>query len=125
MYFCYSDESGMGKEPITTMVGIIVNSYRMHITKQDWDWLLDTLSEIPGKRIAELKASDFYAGNGVWRGLNGEQRARVINAVCEWLINRRHQIVYSSILKSFITITEVIFQLRLIRSGVLWLSILH
>ncbi len=35
----------------------------------------------------------------MWRGLNGEQRARVINAVCEWLINRRHQIVYSSVLK--------------------------
>ncbi|MFA5761352.1 MAG: hypothetical protein WC877_06305, partial [Dehalococcoidales bacterium] len=46
---CYCDESGMGQEPIATMVGIIVDSSRMHLTTQDWDDLLNTLSEIIGK----------------------------------------------------------------------------
>jgi hypothetical protein len=44
--FCYADESGMGREPIATMAGIIVDSGRMRLTKQTWDSLLDILSDI-------------------------------------------------------------------------------
>ena len=99
MNFCYSDESGMGQEPIATMVGIIVDSGRMHLTKQDWADLLTTLSGITNRNIVELKTSDFYNGNGVWRALDGNQRANVISAVFDWLIQRKHHIVYSSVQK--------------------------
>jgi len=96
---CYSDESGMGQEPIATMVGIIVDSGRMHLTKQDWLDLLAHLSIITGRTIVELKTSEFYKGNGVWRALDGNQRAAVIDAVLDWLLERKHHIVYSSVQK--------------------------
>ena len=96
---CYSDESGMGEEPIATMVGIIADAGRMHLTKQDWHDLLEILNNITKRTIVELKTSDFYSGNGVWRDLNGNQRASVIGSVFEWLIKRKHHIVYSSVLK--------------------------
>jgi len=96
---CYSDESGMGEEPIATMVGIIVDAGRMHLTKEDWCELLRILNSVTRRTITELKTSDFYSGNGVWRDLDGNQRARVIESVFEWLIRRKHHIVYSSVLK--------------------------
>ena len=44
MKFCYLDESGTGHEPFAVMVGIIVDSHRMHLTKKDWADLLLKLS---------------------------------------------------------------------------------
>lgn len=98
--FCYIDESGTGQEPIATMVGIIVDSGRMHLTKNDWAALLAILSEITDRHIVELHTSDFYRGNGVWRNLDGLQRVSVIESVCDWLIQRKHHIVYSSVWKA-------------------------
>lgn len=96
---CYCDESGMGQEPIATMVGIIVDSSRMHLTTQDWDDLLNTLSEIIGKSVIELHSSDFYAGNGIWRAIDGSTRAILIDKIFDWLIERKHSIVFSSVQK--------------------------
>ena len=100
MNFCYSDESGTGHEPIATMVGIVVDSSRMHLTKSDWNELLGDLSQMTGRRIVELHTSDFYKGNGVWRGIDGPTRADIITAVLNWLENRQHHVVYTSVLKS-------------------------
>ena len=97
--FCYCDESGTGQEPIATMVGIIVDTGRMHLTKADWKELLRILSDAIGRNVSELHAADFYAGNGVWRNLTGQQRARVITAILDWLTNRKHHVVYSSVVK--------------------------
>ncbi len=97
--FCYIDESGTGQEPIATMVGIIVDAGRMKSTKLDWVHLLQTLSEVTGRQITELHTSDFYNGNNVWRGLAGSVRADVIGAILEWLADRKHHIVYSSVVK--------------------------
>ncbi|MDP2918777.1 MAG: DUF3800 domain-containing protein [Dehalococcoidia bacterium] len=98
--FCYSDESGMAQEPIATMVGIIVDAGRMRLTKKDWQELLATLSDITHRTIIELKTSEFYPGNGVWRNLDGVQRANVIESIFDWLIQRKHSVVYSSIVKN-------------------------
>lgn len=99
MNFCYSDESGTGNEPIATMAGIIVDAGRMHLTKQDWGYLLGELSQAMQRRIVEIKTADFYAGNGVWHGTDGEQRARIIDIIFNWLIKKKHRIVYSSVFK--------------------------
>lgn len=98
--FCYSDESGTGEEPIATMVGIIVDSMRMHKTKADWVELLEILSELTGRNIVELHTANFYSGNGVWRRLSGSVRAQVATAILDWLAERKHQIVYASVSKS-------------------------
>ncbi len=78
------------------MVGIVVDALRMRPTKTDWDQLLAHLQEIVGRPIEELHTRDFYAGNGPWRGVNGPQRAQIIESIMTWLAGRRHSLVFSS-----------------------------
>lgn len=99
MKFCYCDESGTGDEPTAVMVGIVVDAQRMHRTKEDWGDLLAVLSEITGRTVPELHTRDFYAGRGIWRGLDGEWRSRIITSVCDWLAERKHKLVYSAVVK--------------------------
>jgi len=99
MQFVYIDESGTGKEPIAVMTGVITDSYRMRRTKKDWNLLLKQLSKIIGKSIDEIHTRDFYSGNSPWRELRGEQRAKIITAIFNWLDNRKHQIVYTAVHK--------------------------
>jgi hypothetical protein len=103
MKFCYVDESGTGNEPYAVMVGIIADAYRMHITKQHWSGLLTALSELLGNQISEVHTADFYAGNGVWRRLEGSVRAEIISEIFDWLKDRNHKIVYSAIDKTKFT----------------------
>ena len=81
------------------MVSILVDAGRMHLTKTDWVELLEILSNMTERRIVELHAAEFYNGNGVWRGLDGPLRADVTTAILDWIANRKHHIVYSSVLK--------------------------
>jgi len=99
MKLCYCDESGTGDEPIAVMVGILVDAQRMHITKQDWRGLLEHLSELAGRQITELHTRNFYAGNGVFRDIPGHTRARIISMIFEWLADRKHHVVYTSVCK--------------------------
>jgi hypothetical protein len=85
------------------MVGIIVDANRMHLTKQNWEDLLRYLREETGRHIREFHTRDFYAGNGVWRGLGGRDRWAVMIAIMDWLAERKHRVVYSSVLKSSFT----------------------
>ena len=100
MKFCYVDESGTGDEPIATMVGIVVDATRMHVTKDHWNELLSTLSRIVGRHLAELHTRDFYAGSGVWYQMKGPERSNVISEVLTWLTARKHHVVYSAVVKS-------------------------
>jgi hypothetical protein len=97
---CYCDESGTGQEPIAVMVGVVVDSQRMHITKDHWLGLLGDLSAIAGKQIAELHTRNFYAGGGIWKGLDGQRRARILTSIFNWLADRKHQVVYTSVCKA-------------------------
>jgi len=95
MKFCYCDETGTdGTSPHALMCGIIVDSHRMHKTKQHWADLLDRLSDLANHRIEELHTREFYPGNGVWRkGLRGDKRAEIIDTILDWLIDRSHKAV--------------------------------
>lgn len=99
MKVCYCDESGTGDEPIAVMVGIIVDAHRMHITKDHWRELLEELSRLANREISELHTRDFHAGNGVWREMDGPQRANIITRIFEWLGERKHHVVYASVCK--------------------------
>jgi hypothetical protein len=81
------------------MVGIIVDAHRMHITKQHWAQLLEELSDAAGREITELHTRNFYHGNGIWRDLSGEQRAVVLTQIFNWIAERKHHVVYSSVHK--------------------------
>jgi len=82
------------------MVGVVVDSHRMHITKDHWQGLLDDLSRIAGRQIAELHTRNFYGGGGIWKGLDGNQRARILTNIFNWLAERKHYVVYSSVCKA-------------------------
>lgn len=99
MNFCYSDESGTGQEPIATMVGIVVDAQRMHLTKAHWNELITILNDLTKRPIVELHTADFYSGNGVWRGVDASTRSSVITAILDWLADRKHHLVYTSVLK--------------------------
>lgn len=99
MKLCYFDESGTGAEPLAVVVGVVVDSQRMHVTKEHWGKLLTELSEIVGRPLAELHTKDFYSGNGAFRGMAGPDRARYISRIIEWFAARKHTFVYSAIHK--------------------------
>ena len=99
MKFCYVDESGMGSEPFAVMVGVIVDAQRMHVTKNDWQTLLDTLSKICDKEVKEFHTREFYKGNGIWRSIDGQMRSRIISAVLGWFKNRKHEVTFTSVIK--------------------------
>lgn len=96
---CYCDESGMGNESVAVMVGIVVDATRMHLTKAHWKELLDELSRITGRQVAELHARDFYSGRGVFHKTDGKMRSEIISAIYRWLAERKHHVVYASVLK--------------------------
>lgn len=100
MNLCYCDESGTGNEPIAVMVGIVVDIQRMHITKQHWTNLLELLSRIAGGEVSELHTRNFYNGNGIWRDMEGPQRANFITAIFDWIALRKHDIVYAAVNKA-------------------------
>lgn len=97
MKFCYLDESGMGTEPYAVMAGVVVDAQRMALTKAEFSDLLVNLSELIGKPVLELHTSEFYPGNGVWRGLGGDQRVEVIDRIFEWLAARKHHVIWSAV----------------------------
>lgn len=98
MKFVYLDESGTGGEPIAVMAGVITDAARMRPTKEDWDALLNYLSEeLVGKEITELHTHEFYRGNGVWRGIDGPKRAIIIDVIFDWLAKRKHHVIFSAV----------------------------
>ena len=82
------------------MTGIVVDASRMYVTKKHWDALLDYLSEQTGRQITELHTRIFYAGNDAFRGIPGHDRAWIMSSIFKWLVERKHRVVYSSVLKS-------------------------
>lgn len=99
MKICYLDESGTGDEPIAVVAGVVVDTHRMHVTKEHWADLLRHLSGVVGRELSELHTKDFYRGNAPFRNLTGPQRAEYISSICQWLCERKHDFVYSAILK--------------------------
>jgi hypothetical protein len=100
MKFCYFDESGMGNEPYLVVAGIIVDAQRMHITKDAWADFLDYLSNASGRRVHEFHSRDFYRGNGVWHGIDGAERTRLIEAVLSWVQRRKHKCLFAGLNKA-------------------------
>jgi hypothetical protein len=81
------------------MVGVVVDATRMHLTKGHWQTLLDNLSKHVGKQVVELHTRDFYRGAGIWHDMKGDVRADVIQDVVNWVCQRKHHIVFSSVVK--------------------------
>jgi len=57
----------------------------------------DRLYEKNRRPIVEFHTSAFYPGNTPWRGLIGSDRARIVTAIFEWIVERKHNIVYAAV----------------------------
>lgn len=99
MKFSYSDESGLGQEPILVVSAIFADQTRVHRTMDDWDGLLAEMSQITGKQIEELKTGELYRGNDFWRGVDGADRTALIEKILGWLTERKHQVTFGAVLK--------------------------
>lgn len=100
MKFVYIDESGIDAEKtFAVMSGVIVDAYRMHITKNDWGKLLSSLSRYLGVTVDEIHTRDIYPGNGIWRNIDGPKRAAIFNVILDWFNERKHEIVFSAVNK--------------------------
>jgi hypothetical protein len=97
MKFCYIDESGIGGQDFAVMSGIIVDARRMHVTKDHWDDLLTDLSKLVEREVEEIHTVDFYPGNSPWRDLDGDTRSAITTEIFNWLRDRKHNVVYSSV----------------------------
>lgn len=99
MKICYFDESGTGEEPVAVVTGVIVDTQRMHVTKEHWTGLLDKLSKLCGKQLLELHTKDFYVGSGPFKNMPGADRARYISEIVSWFCERKHDFVFSAVHK--------------------------
>lgn len=97
MKFCYFDESGTGGHPVAVMAGVIADASRMHLTKEAWSDLLGELSYIVGTEIQEFHTHKFYAGQGIWKEIDGPDRANIISAIIRWMADRKHRVIYSAV----------------------------
>lgn len=79
------------------MVGVLVDSTRMHVTKAHWVELLEILTDIVGRPVREFHTRKFYSGGGIWHAIDGETRSRITTSILDWLTERRHHIVYSAV----------------------------
>ncbi|MCB2225352.1 MAG: DUF3800 domain-containing protein [Desulfarculaceae bacterium] len=95
MKFAYFDESGKGD--LLVMAGVIVDAYRMHITKEIWNDFLSNVSKALGKEITEFHTKDFYSGNGPWRQVSGDKRSDVMDSIVKWWLRRKHSLVVSAV----------------------------
>ncbi len=100
MKFCYIDESGTGNESYAVMAGLVIDTYRIGTAKEEWNRLLERVSELAHRPVTEIHMRDFYSGNGAWHGSNGAERAAVIEAILNWIVERRHKVVLCGIDKA-------------------------
>ncbi|HET9376701.1 MAG TPA: hypothetical protein VFO40_17130 [Chthoniobacterales bacterium] len=112
MKICYCDESGTGNEPIAVTVGVVVDSQRMRVSKEDWKELLAQLSNMIGSKIDELHTRDFYSGNSPFRNLNGSQRSDYISAIFKWFVDRKHHFFTQRSTKLFLESLRAVYRFR-------------
>ena len=82
------------------MVGVVVDAYRMRVTKAEWTELLDVLSAIAGRTLEEFHAKRFYSGSGIWGDIPGAVRSDIITELLQWFTERGHHVVNSAVEKA-------------------------
>lgn len=98
MYFIYVDETGTdGNAPVMVMVGILANAERITRTTSELAKIFSKHSELTATRLTELKARQLFAGSGPWRTVSGNTRRAVVTELCQWLVERKHELTLAAI----------------------------
>lgn len=79
------------------MVGVVVDAQRMNRTKSEWQELFLAISRLANRPISELHAKDVLAGNKEWRDIDPSIRQGIVDAILDWLANRRHSITFAAV----------------------------
>lgn len=98
MKVCYVDETGTdGQSPVVVMVGVIADSKRLHRTRTDFADTFARLGDIAPRDLRELKSNELYRRLGPWKGIDGPERAAIIEGLCGWLCERKHDLALAAI----------------------------
>lgn len=98
MYFCYGDESGNDDvSPALVMVGIVVDATKLRKSQEDFGKIFQTLCEVTGRPLKELKSSDLLPGRNAWNSVDGQVRRNVVTNLCDWVGTRSHKLTLSAL----------------------------
>ena len=98
MKVCYVDESGnTTQDPCLVMVGILVDSLRLHRTQQEFAEVFDIVQGLFQENLSELKGSKMILGRDRWRRVNPDTRKQIAGYFCNWIAQRKHRLIVTAI----------------------------
>ena len=98
MKVCYVDESGnTGQTPCLVMVGILVDSMRLHRTQKEFAGFFDEVQTLFKENLRELKGSKIILGRDRWRKVDADIRKQIARYSRDWIIKRKHHLVITAI----------------------------
>ena len=101
MKVCYVDESGLqDSDPVLIMVGIVADTYNLHRTAREFGEIFDQIQGFFEENLKELKGSKMIFGRDRWRKVDPELRGEIVDYLCDWVVERKHNLVLSAIEKS-------------------------
>ena len=98
MKVCYVDESGsIAEDPCLVMVGILVDSARLHRTQKEFAEVFDIVQGLFAENLRELKGSKLILGRDRWRKVDPGTRKRIAGYFCRWIVRRKHRLIVTAI----------------------------
>ncbi len=98
MKVCYVDESSNAtQDPCLIMVGILVDSSRLHRTQREFAKFFDLVQGLFAETLRELKGSKMLFGRDRWRKVNPDIRKQIISYFCDWIAKRKHRLIVTGI----------------------------
>jgi len=100
MKFAFLDESGKPQNEVSVIAGVVIDSYRIHLTRREWIAILKSMASLAGEPIREFHMRNVYSGRKEWRSTRPDNRAKAISTVLDWLANKGHPLVFSATMKT-------------------------
>ncbi len=98
MKVCYVDESGnTTQDPCLVMVGILVDSLRLHRTQQEFAEVFDIVQGLFQENLRELKGSKMILGRDRWRKVDPDVRKQIAGYFCNWIAQRKHRLILTAV----------------------------
>lgn len=78
-------------------MGVIADGKRLNRTRTDFADTFARLGHVALRDLRELKSNELYRGLGPWKGIDGPERAAIIENLCRWLCERKHDLALAAI----------------------------